>query len=103
MKKGTREGRRLFAACVAVGVVVGVIAGALAAAAFHSNAEYQPCKPDDPTNFDECRILDVAGFHLHSVWNAGVTVGGLVGVVGWVVTVVAVLYSTGHQHHHQEL
>jgi len=102
MNRGTPEGRRLFAACVGIGVVVGIIAGALAASAFHSHATYDACKPDDPTNLEVCKHLDVGGFELHSTWNAGLTIGAVVGIVGWVIAVVAVLYSTGHQHHHQE-
>jgi hypothetical protein len=102
MRNSTPEGRRLFGMCVGIGVVIGIIGGALTATTYRRYAEFQPCKPDVPSDFDECRVLDVAGFHLHSTLNAGLTIGVMVAIVGWVLAVVATLYSTGQQHHHQE-
>jgi hypothetical protein len=97
--KGTPEGRRLFASCLGVGVGLGLVAGLGAAVAFHSGADAVPCHPDDPQNFTVCREIDLAGFQLRSGLEAAWTVGALVALVGWVLSVVAVLYSA--QHHHR--
>jgi hypothetical protein len=101
MKKGTPEGRRLFAVCVGIGVVAGVVAGALAATTFRHSYVLDYCAPDDPTG-RLCKRLDVIGFELHSSWNAALTIGVVVALVAWVLAVVATLYSIDHRHHHPE-
>jgi|GEM_PF-5292380 len=101
--RGTPEGRRLFAGCVAGGLALGTLAGIGAGLAFRSDAEVVPCHPEDPNDFRTCREVDVAGFALRSAWGAAFTVGALVALIGWVVCVVFVLYSTSsHPHHHPE-
>ncbi len=46
-----------------------------------------------------CREIDLVGFQLRSGLEAAWTVGALVALVGWVLSVVAVLYSA-QQHRH---
>jgi hypothetical protein len=96
--RGTPEGRRLFAGCLGVGLALGLLAGVGAALAFHHGAEYVPCHPEDPRNLAACREVDLVGFELRSSVQAAWTVGALVALLGWVLAVVTVLYSTSHDH-----
>jgi hypothetical protein len=100
--KGTPEGRRLFAGCVAGGLSLGAVAAVGAVIAFHDDAEILPCQAEDGPDFAICRELDVAGFALRSSWAAAWTVGAIGALLGWVFCVVWVLYSTSHHHHQDE-
>lgn len=96
--KGTPEGRRLFAGCVAGGLAVGAVAAAGAVVAFRDDAEILPCQSEDGREIAIYRELDVAGFALRSSWAAAGTVGAIAALVGWVFCVIWVLYSTSHHH-----
>jgi hypothetical protein len=98
--RGTSEGRRLFAGCVGVGVGLGSLAGVGAGVAFRHGAEYLPCHPENFRDQSTCPEIDVAGFQMHSSVGAGFTVGAVVALIAWVLSVIAVLYSTHHHHPH---
>lgn len=99
MRKSTREGRRLFAWCVAFGVLVGVVADVLVVTAYASAAKYVPCDPNDPLK-GSCTELDVVGFALNSRTEAALTVGPIVAFVGFVLCVVFALLSVDHRRDH---
>ncbi|HEX3827783.1 MAG TPA: hypothetical protein VHV82_10975 [Sporichthyaceae bacterium] len=98
--RGTREGRRLFAACLGVGLALGLVAAIGAGVAFHHGADYVPCAPENPMDLRTCREIDLIGFRMGSTREAAVTVGTIVALLGWVLSVVAVLYSSSQQHRH---
>jgi hypothetical protein len=95
--RGTQEGRRLFAACLGVGVALGLVAAIGAGVAFHRGADYVPCDPGNPLDLRTCREIDLVGFRMGSTGEAALTVGMLVALLGWVLSVVAVLYSSSRQ------
>jgi hypothetical protein len=99
---GTREGRRLFAVCLGVGVALGVVAAIGAGVAFHRGADYVPCDPGNPLDLRTCREIDLIGFRMGSTVEAALTVGTIVALLGWVLSVVAVLYSSSSQQHRHD-
>lgn len=100
MRRGTREGRRLFAWCLAFGLLVGIVADVLVVSAFASAAKYVPCDPDNPIGSGSCPELDMVGFALNSRTEAALTVGPIVAFLGFVVCVVFVLLSMEHRRDH---
>ncbi len=100
VRRGTREGRRLFAWCLGFGVVLGVLADVLVISSFAGAANYVPCDPNDPTSIESCQQLDVVGFALNSKTEAAATVGPIVAFVGFVVCVVFVLLAGEQRRDH---
>jgi hypothetical protein len=100
VRKGTPEGRRLFAWCLAFGVLAGVVADVLVLSSFASAARYVPCRPDNPSDPGSCPELDLVGFALNSKLEAALTVGPIVGLLGFVVCTVFVLLSAEQRRDH---
>lgn len=100
MRKGTREGRRLFAWCVLFGVALGVVADVVVLSNFRAAADYVPCDPMNPFGSGTCPRLDVMGFVLNSKVEAAFTVGPIVAFLGFVLCVVFVLLSSEHRRDH---
>jgi hypothetical protein len=98
--RGTPEGRRLFAGCLGVGAGLGLLAGIGAGIAFHTGAGYLPCHPESPQDMNLCREIDLVGFQMRSSVEAALTVGVIVALLGWVLSVAAILYSSAQQQRH---